>query len=244
MRVVAYELWRILGTKKYGYILLGLCLLALYILNARIYHGFDGTAPYSALSFSHYLVGLNGFLLPLLILLCVPVFDAREQAVRRILFATPISPRTYYLIKISAIGTGFGITVAILVLVSVVFYSWEFQFFAFHKFVFPFLLFLASPALLLVGISLTMGQWNVKWLYMLIPVVWLTSILNVDLPTWLDLAGNNHLLWHTKMVARQSLLGGEPAELMQPTLIWSRVAFAAVGILLLAWVCRSRRNRN
>lgn len=243
LRVVSYEIWRTLATKKYGYILLGLCLLAWYTLHSRIYQGYSGTAPYSALSYSHYLSGLNAFLLPLLILFCIPVFDAKEKAARRILFSSPLTPRVYYLFKTAAIATCFSITASLLVLVGVAFYIWEFRFFAFHTFAFPSLLFLASPAILLLGLSMALGQWTVKSLYGLIPLVWILSIMNLGLPTWVDIAGNNYLLWHAKMSARQALVGGDPVELIHPTLVWSRVGFAAAGLLLLAWVCRPSRRR-
>lgn len=241
-RVIGYEIWRVLGTRKYGYIFFGLCYFAFSNLRSHVSNGVGGTAPFSVLSYMGFLTSLNTFLLPLLVFLCIPVFDSKEREVRQILFSSPISSADYYFVKVASIVALFSVTVGALVLGSVLFYAWHFGFLDVGRFIIPILMFLVAPAILLLGLCMVIGRWSVKALYFLALVVWLAGVAMLEFPPWLDLSGDDYLAWFETLRLRRSLENAAPPNYLQSVLVWSRVGFVLIGTGLLAWSSRSHKN--
>ena len=99
LAATSYELRRIVFSRKYLYLTLLLGYVTYRGLTGKLSHGVHGTAPFSRLSYTSFLVSISPFLLVFLMLLCASVFSDREIAARKIIFSTPITPRGYLGIK-------------------------------------------------------------------------------------------------------------------------------------------------
>lgn len=240
LSVIAYELRRIVCTRKYLYLLIIVGIFSHSTLARLLVDGVHGTAPFSRLSYAQYLVTLNPILLSILALLWLPVFSEREMAVRRILFSAPISQPVYYFIKSSAIGTTFLLISAFPILYSFGFFGWHFGFFNFGQFINPITAFALPSALFVFGLSMAAGRISVKVLYGLIPLLFLSGVINLLLPVWVDLCANNFLLSYPKMIART--FGTLDMTYHLPIdFILSRTLLAVLGLLLYVVSCRKAK---
>lgn len=236
-----YELQRIVISRKYFYFLLLLGYMTYDALTGVLTHGANGTPPFSRLSYADFLTGLTPFLLALLVLLCAGVFTKSETAARRIIFSTPIKSAAYFGIKGTAITSAFLFAAAVPIVASLVFIGWQFRYTRFHQYIHPILVFLLPAAVLAFGLAMAAGRISVKLVYALLPVLFMIGTINVDLPVWLDLCGNNFLLHYSKIVFRSR--GTVEMEYFVPTdFIISRCVFVVVGVALFVFACRKIRN--
>lgn len=239
--VIAYEIRRIVWTRKYLYLLIIVGIFSHNALARLLVDGFHGTAPFSRLSYADYLVALNPILLSILALLWVPVFSEREIAARRLLFSTPISQPVYYFIKSTAIMTAFLFLAALPILYSFSFFGWNFGFFEFGQFANPITAFAIPSALFVFGLSMAAGRISAKALYGLISLLFLSGVINLALPVWLDLCSNNFLMSYQKMIARTfgslDMIYHLPKEF-----ILSRALLAGLGLLLFGVSCRKTKG--
>jgi hypothetical protein len=237
--VIGWELRRILLTRTYLYSLLLILLLSQNTLGRLIIDGFYGAAPYSPVSYMHFVVMLNLPLLMVLMLWCGAVFSEKERTVRRIVLSTPITSAGYVAIKTAAIAAAFALTAGLMVAGSFVFYGRQFGFFAFQEFLHPLAVFLLPPAVFILGLSLAAGQLHPRLVYGLVPLVFCLGLIYLGLPSWLDLCGNNFMMTYTKILMR-TLGTSEMVYYLPRNFILSRVGLVLAGIALLGWAAARR----
>ena len=124
---------------------------------------------------------------------------------------------------------------------SFAYIGWQFRYFRFHEYLHPICVFLVPPLLLGFGLSMAAGRISGKLIYGILPVLFANGILNLDLPVWLDLCGNNFLTHLSKVVFR-SLGTMEMRYFIPANFILSRLLFAMIGVGLLGLACRRFRS--
>lgn len=237
-----YELRRLMYNKKYFYMSLILCINTIDTLMRNIIEGTYSTAPFSKWSYSDFIGVTTPFLLIILIFLCITVFDEKEEAMKRIIFATPFSKRKYYFLKASSIGVVFLITALIPIVISFVYYIKLFDYYDFGEFIKPILLFLLPPFIFILGLSMALGKINVKLLYIMVPMIYFTCGLNLGFPVWMDLCGNNFILEYGLYLSVESFSGGNIPYDIPSSFIYSRLVFAVLGVAL--FLMASRNNKT
>ncbi len=236
---LGWELRRLLLTRTYLYSLLLIILFSQNILGRLIINGTYGAAPYSRVSYAHFLTLMNAPLLTVLMLWCAGVFSEKERAVRRIVLSTPLTNAGYLGLKTAAIAAAFVLTAGLMVAGSFVFYGRQFGFYAFQEFLHPLAVFLFPSASFILGLSLAAGQLHARLPYGLIPAVFLMGVLNLNLPQWLDLSGNGYLFSYPKILMR-TLGTGEMVYHVTTDFLVTRVVLALAGVGLLFWAAQRR----
>jgi len=235
--LVGYELRRILLTRAFFYGLLLLLLFSQDVLRRLIIEGTYGAAPYSPLSYAQFLVLLNPLLMGVLMLWCAGVVSERQQAVRRIVLSTPITPAGYLGIQVGAIGLAFLISSGLVVAASLVFYGWQFGFYGFREFLSPILAFWLPAAVFALGVGVAAGQIHPRLVLALLPLLFFAGVFNLGLPSWLDICGNNFMLDYPKILMR-TLGTGDMVYYLPSGFLASRVGLLVAGVLLLGWAAR------
>lgn len=241
--LLKYELYRLILTKKYFYMALLLTIWTIDILMRLVIDGFSSTAPFSEWSYTLFITLFAPILLVILILLCTSIFSEKEETVRNIIYSTPLSETKYYIMKGSAVALVFIITAAIPIIISFVYYAFLFEYTEYLNFILPILLFLIPSSIFIFGLSIALGKINVKLLYVLIPLTFVLGIINLRiLPVWLDVFGNDYLeecaidFYNSNM---EIIPYNIPSDF-----IYSRLIFAALGILLFLFACKHNSDQK
>lgn len=239
--VIRYEVVRIVLARKYFYILLLVALTTHRQVVGLLTHGEFGTAPFSKLTFVRFLTNASPLLLTALALLCASLFSERELAVRKVLFSAPISSAGYFGFKSAAIVLAYLVAVALPILYGWAYFAWQFRFFDFASFFHPILLFLVAPSVLVFGLTMVAGRINGKLPYGILPLVFLGGVLNLGLPVWIDLCGNNFMLNYQKTLIWTR--GTDEMVYFIPTdFLISRILFVLVGVILFGLSLRNVRG--
>ena len=235
--IIRYELKKIVQSRKYFYLVLLLAAYAYLLSSGTMTHGIYGTAPFSRLSYMHFLTDVSPMLLATLALLCATVYSEKELAVRKILFSAPISPVNYYAVKTSAISIAFLSIVTSMIIYSFVFYGWQYRYFQFGAFVEPILVFLVPPVIFVFGLSMAAGRLSAKLVYGLVPVILFSGLFCFSLPVWVDLCGNNFITNYFRMLVLNRG-SGEIVYYLPTDLYLSRWLLVVAGVVLFAVSCR------
>ena len=235
LKVLKYEVLKLAYNKKYFYMVLIESLFACYILVRFMSGGKDGTAPFSKWTYSEFLSLIGPFLSVMLVLLCMSVFSEKEVAVRKIIFSAPLSETKYYLLKASAITAVFVFAASLPILLSFAYYAYYFNFYAYAEFMLPVLFFLLPSQVFVLGFALAVGRINSRLLYPLLPLVFFLGFFNPRLPVWVDLFGNNFLSWPLRWYL--GVMEGPIPYTLPVDFLYSRLAFAFMGIFLLVLAC-------
>jgi hypothetical protein len=236
----AYELRRIVFSRKYFYLLLLLGVSAYDTLTRSLIHGAFGTAPFSQVSYIKFATMSNPMLLVTIIVLCAGVFSEKELSARKILFSAPISSAMYFGMKGTAIAGAFLLAMTLHVLYSCVYFGWQFRFFQFQDFLHPIVVFMLPGAVFVFGLSMAVGRFGGRFVYALVPLVFFACALNIDLPVWIDLGGNNLFVSYNEMLLRT--VGTTEVIYYVPSLfLFSRYLFIAAGIALFCVSCLDKK---
>lgn len=241
LTIIGYELKRTVHSRKYLYLVLLMASYVYLLSTGSLTHGIYGTAPFSRLSFIHFLTAVSPMLLATLALLCATMYSEKEVAVRKILFSAPISPVNYYAVKSTAIVVAFLMIAVSIVCYSFVFYGWRYGFFQFGTLVEPILVFLVAPVIFIFGLSMAVGRVSAKLVYGLVPVILFAGIFCFSLPVWVDLCGNNFITNYFRMLVMNR--GSAEIVYYLPTnLFLSRWLMVVAGIGLFAVSCRTFKS--
>lgn len=242
LSLLKYEIRKLVFTKKYFYMILLLTIWTIDMLMRLVINGFCSTAPFSQWSYTDFITLFSPILLIILILLCTNIFSEREEAVKSIIYSTPVSEAKYYILKGSAVALVFIITAVIPVIISFVYYAFLFEYTQYQYFIVPILLFIIPCSVFIFGFSIFLGKINGKLLYALIPLIFIMGCLNLgSVPVWLDPFGNNFLEGYARVVIIIS--DSEVVPYVIPSnFIYSRLVFIALGILLFAFSCKNKKS--
>lgn len=230
MKILAYELRRLLFKKVYLLLLAVTGLLAYHTLSTRTVMGIGGSAPFSMLSYADFLIVINPFLLVILLFLCSNVYSLHEASVRTITMAAPISKPRYLLLKSLSIVIAYLLPVFVVTGVSVVFY---YQLFGGEvidlSLWLPMAAVLAPCSVFIFGLAMFLGRKNGKFILALIPVVFIAGTTGVlQFPVTIDLFSNSLI---AKLVMDVHDGMGDTFDL--PGLwVVGRIGFTAIGLAL------------
>lgn len=240
--LLKYEIRKLILNKKFFYMILILCVQTLDMLMRVLVRGTYNTAPFSQWTFSDFISHTNPMLLVILILMCTTVFSEKEKSARKIIFSTPISQSKYYILKASSIGIVMLITTLFPIIISFMYYGITFGYHGYGSFIKPLILFFFPTIIFMLGFSMVLGKINVKILYGLLPFVFLGCSLNLSIPVWGDICGNNFLYIYQFISGFYGSKG--PITYTFPNdFIFSRVIFVIFGITLFIFVCRKKEMK-
>lgn len=235
LKIFNYELKQIIFSKKYFYINLILILYGFNKLNSNL-------SPYNPVgimtkwSYSDFVAGCNSFLIIFTVLLCIAVFSKNEEKVKNIIFSTKFSEKGYFFIKQISIFAAISISLLILVIGSFIWYGYYLNFYSYHQFLYPIFIFAFPSIIFIMGISMNIGRCSEKALYLLVPVLLIGTSLNLRLPCWVDIAGNN-----TIFILNSFTVRGAENFILPMDFICSRLIMIGIGIILCIFACRRDR---
>lgn len=245
LKLIGYEIKRLIFTKFYAALLMATTLFAYYILSNKTIFGTAYTAPFSQLSFAAYLFDVLPFLLLIMLFFCTYVYSRKERRVCSITLCTPLSEKKYYMLKSATIALAYMITVIIVLAMSLAFYGYVFHYYNFVAFIGPLILVLLPPFLFFFGAGMLLGRINVNLLYILLFVAFIEGLVGVSL------FGQYGLLDKTIVTAYPySLLEEGSSELpfAMPagyTLVrWAWGSLGAVLFTCLLFIKNKRRNKK
>ena len=223
-----YELRRLLNSK----LLVGILLICLgygwLTLTHVTVQGVANTAPFSPWSFGHYLSRLLPFLCSGELLLIAHFHSSQERRVRAITGATPINRKQYAALRILAVSLGTLLLYLAVLALCVGFYAFTFGETSLGSLVCPALLTLLPAWLFCLGAGWSLGARCSALLYGLMAGVFLLSWL--PLPQALDFCRGDFFSQYPLIL---EVL--DPAFTCPAPVLWGRLLWSAVGILLLLW---------
>ncbi|MBU5333698.1 hypothetical protein [Anaerocolumna aminovalerica] len=232
--VFKYEIKRLLFSKEYLLLLATVLVYSVSLLRGVVLYGTDYTAPFSLLTFLTYCASLVPFLFILLLVLCGRQFKASDHGAESIISATPMPLHVFRLIRYSAVACAFLIAATLPVIVCFLFYQQVFDYPAFGVLLWPGLLFLLPPAILLFGAAMLLGNRREAAVHILLAAVLIVSVFQIKLPAFMDIIGS---------AAIQPLNTGEYDFALSTAFIAGRIAFSVVGVVLIVIsLCGSKKR--
>ncbi|NMS90014.1 hypothetical protein HGQ85_08720 [Clostridioides difficile] len=233
LKIIRYEMKRLLFSKVYLVLLLITGWFSYNILKTKTIYGLNDTAPFSEWSYSSFLLDVNPFLLVIVLMFCTYIFSKKEEAVRTITMTTKIKPTTYFCLKSITIAAAYLLTVIVVIAISFIFYSRLFQFNNFETLIKPILLILIPSVLFVSGVGMFIGNINGNLLYIFIPITFLLTNSNV-----LSIISGKSLvnsIIENKVADRMGNLAFDvPVEFLI-----SRMILGVIGVILILSVCKS-----
>ena len=237
LKIIRYELKRLIFSKYYVFLLLITGLFAYYILSQKVILGTAYTAPFSNWSYTTFLCDMLPYFLVILLFFCTYVVSRKELRVRTLTLSTPLAVTRYYLFKAVAILSSVFFTVFLIIGLSFGFYALVFDYSCFAGFFTPIILFVIPPLFFVFGLGMLLGSLNEIFLYILIPLMFLFGNLSFPLPIWLDLFRtgypadlslfpSNRSRWgYTLHVASRFLAEQGSVGVLRVGFVWSDVFF-------------------
>lgn len=227
MRLLKYELKRLMLNKFYLGLVIIICLFAWQMLTGDVIRGIGYTAPFSGWSFGFYLASIVPLLSVSLLFFLTYLHRPAEARATQILRATPMDPRKHLALRYAAMGIGYGVLVLLVLLLGHVFYRQFFQMGLTGAHILPALLTLLPCFLFMLGIGALAGRIHVGMLYAL--MLGCILLMQFSLPSLLDFSGGAYYggMPMTLPVAAD----GEPIFMVTGGFAASRVLLALVGVV-------------
>ena len=235
LKIIRYELKRLIFSKYYVFLLLITGLFAYYILSQKVILGTAYTAPFSNWSYTTFLCDMLPYFLVILLFFCTYVVSRKELRVRTLTLSTPLAVTRYYLFKAVAILSSVFFTVFLIIGLSFGFYALVFDYSCFAGFFTPIILFVIPPLFFVFGLGMLLGSLNEIFLYILIPLMFLFGNLSFPLPIWLDLFGR--VIPQTYPYSLQTGADGDIPFMLPPGFWQSRVLWVFSGLVLFGLMC-------
>jgi len=238
-RIFIYELKRLIFNKFFLSMILITGLYGFMTLSREIIIGIAFTAPFSSWSFGAYLANVLPLLMTTLFLFIIFMYSNHEKQVLQLIFATPVDPVKFGLVKCSAIASGFIIMSLFVIVLSMVIYAVLFRFYHFGDFIIPAIITVIPCLLFFLGAALLLGSIKPNILYVLMFVVFLMPF--IPLPVFFDLYGNK--FFNAYPLTLPAGIDGEPAFFLPIPFILGKILFSAAGVIMfLAGIKRYNRS--
>lgn len=244
INLLRYEIKRIVWSKKYLYIVLLIAASAYDSLTRLITGGYMGTAPFSDWSYTLFLNLISPSLMVAMIFIISSTFNDNQMRARSIIFSSPITQTKYYILKSFAAFVTFILTSLVPISMSFIYYKIMFGYGEFESFIKFIFIFLLPTFVFLLGLSMLLGKINVKLIYTLVPIVFLTGTLNLGgdiVPMWADIFGNNFFDMYSLLM----LIGREMEILpfkLPNSFIYTRLEFILLGLIFLLYTCKKEEK--
>lgn len=239
LKIMKYEMKRLLFSKVYLVLLLITGWFSYNVLKTKTIYGLNDTAPFSEWSYSSFLLDINPFLLVIVLMFCTYIFSKKEEAVKTITMTTKIKPTTYFCLKSITIAVAYLLTVTVVIAISFIFYNRVFQFNNFAQFVQPILLILIPTVLFVLGVGMFIGNINGNLLYVFIPIIFLITNSGA-----LSIISGKNLVNSILESKVADTMGNLAFDIPQGFVI-SRIVLGVIGILLIVNVCKAyNKSKN
>lgn len=185
MKLLRYELRRLLLNKFFLGLAVVTGLYAWQVLSGDIIRGVAYTAPFSPWSFGAYLGKVQPLLLIGALFFVSFLYNAQARRIASVIQAAPIDPRALLMVRLSAMLVGCAVLCAEVLALGAVFYGRVFRYFDYGPLAVPAWMALVPPVLLALGAGLALGRVHVGLLYAL--MLALPALALVPLPDGLAL---------------------------------------------------------
>lgn len=233
--IFKYEIKRLLFSKEYLLLLVATLVYSLSLLRGAVLYGANYTAPFSLFTFLTYCASLSPFLFIILLVLCARQSKTSERRAEVIINTTPMPLHVFRLLRYGAVLCAFLIAAALPLVSCFAFYWLIFDYTAFGALLWPGLLILFPPAILLFGAAMLLGRRRTVAVYILLAVILIVSVFQITLPVFIDILG---------ITAVQSSGEGVYDLVLSFAFIAGRIAFSVVGIMLLILSLYQSKNRS
>lgn len=240
IKIYRYELRRLVVSKVFlGLLVIG-GVFGWQVLSRETIMGIAYTAPFSAWSYGAFMATILPMLLVALLFFVTHLFSNREARVRVLARATPMDQARHDAVKCAAIVTAFALLLVVVIGVSFVFYASVFEYWRFGTLLVPIAMTVVPTMLFVMGIGVVVGQRSSVWLSLLMLAV--LVIGRVRLPLSLDLLGGT--FFRETPLTLPAGSAGEPVFQVPTAVLFSRLGFAVVGLLLVGYGLRRWENRT
>ncbi|OPJ64629.1 hypothetical protein [Clostridium oryzae] len=242
IKVLLYEIKRILFAKIYVELLLFTLAFSYYVLRYSTILGVSNTAPFSKWSYSDFLCQVSIFSMVSMMFFCTYVFSKKEISVRTITLATPLSITQYYLLKAAAIMFSYIITTMSVIVLSFIFYAKILHFYDYVAFVEPIFLFTIPPAIFLLGLSMFLGRINTVFQYILIALIFIIGNTSLNLFGYIGIVNTGFIVDYSMKLSDKTK--GELIFSLPWGFYISRFIWILIGIVLFVIVCRLTNRKR
>ncbi|MGI6664261.1 MAG: hypothetical protein ACOX3W_02385 [Christensenellaceae bacterium] len=236
LKLLRYEIQRILRSKVY--LILGLITLvySVYVLQSSILNGESGTAPFSEWSFLAYWLAVMPVLVIVILVYAAKTNDGEEQRVGKVTGATPTKKGEQLSAKAWGILIATTLVCILVTITAYVFYYMKFKIIAPMHLLLVMLLIIIPQIFFLLGVGLLAARLHVGAVYPIIGFFLFAHVTQLMLPMPIDFIGNSIL-----SIPRGTypIAGAIPFTIPTMYLI-VRVAVLCVGVLLLVYACRGK----
>jgi len=230
IKILGYELKRLLWNKFYFMLFAIAILYGWYILTGTIIRGIAHTAPFSSWSFGYYLAQIMPVLLIAILFFITFIYSDKEKRIKTLTLATPINTTKYMLTRLAAMGIGYLILCIGVIITGLVFYSRLFQWGEFVTLLLPAVITLLPPMIFIMGFGLTAGRIRCSLIYVVMAILLLYHI--VTLPYTIDFIGGG---FFSEYPIKLGVM--DPAFELPIKFILGRLIYTLIGLLLIIYNC-------
>jgi len=228
IRIMKYELKRLLLNRFYiGFLVIN-GLFAWYILTSDTIAGAAYTAPFSPWSFGSYVANVMPITMLAVLFLLTFFYSKNEKQTAALTSATPVDTVRYTLIRIAVIALGLLFLLTLIIGLSVFFYIYLFSFTGFSGFIVPALVIVLPCFVFFTGLGYFAGLIHPLVLYALMPVT--LAISFVPIPNVFDIFGKYYFSDFPLTLPPGA--DGEPIFGLSPMFLVSRAIYFIAGVVL------------
>ncbi len=226
--VFRYELKRSLVSKEYGLLILLLLFYTGYTLRNTLLPGYAGTAPFSAWSFTSYMLAICPVLSMILLFQVSRLSSPYEKDAAAITSATPGSGGGYVILRLAVAALGWLAATAVALMAGVAFLGIVFGEIRPLDYLACFALVLLPPCALLLGLGLWAGKLHHTLPYVLVIAVLALRVARPAVSPASDALGSSLL----HIADTSTPVSGEIAFVLPAGFLVSRGILAVTGLAL------------
>ena len=241
IKILKYEIQRLLFNKFYIGLFIINGIYAWFILTSDIIAGVAHTAPFSPWSFGFYLTSVMPMLALTVLFLLTFFYSRNEKQVKILTSATSADATLYMLIRIAVVTLGFLLLCILVIVMSFCFYIIFFNYWNFSVYIIPVLIIILPCFMFVVGAGFLAGQFNSGFLYILMLIFIAMNFIQITDLSW-DFFGKNY--FSVIPALTQVTTGGEPEFVLNTEFLVVRAFYFIFGIVLLVVGVLRCKKRN
>ncbi|MDE6219553.1 MAG: hypothetical protein K2G51_03810 [Lachnospiraceae bacterium] len=227
IKIIYYELRRMLLNKIFFGMLLVNGLFAWFILSYEIIMGTAYTAPFSVWSYCVYLGRTLSLAMITVLLLLARYYSRKQKQVEVLTSATPVSSLCQTMIRTLAAGICFLLIYLVVIALGLMFYVSFFRFHDFAAFILPSVLLLLPCFVLFTGLGQLLGSLHRSLVYILMLASFALS--SIPMPSAFDFFGAGY--FSTVPLTLPVGADGEPVFELSAAFLTTRLLYLVLGII-------------
>jgi len=239
VKILKYELRRLLLNKFFVSLLVINGLFAWYTLASDTVAGIAFTAPFSSWSFGAYLSSVMPMIIITVLFLLTFYHSRKEKQVEILTAATPVDAFRYMLIRNTAVTLGFLALCFLVIGLSFYFYAAYFDFWNYSTFVIPAIVTVVPCFVFIVGAGHCVGRIHPGLLYFLMLVSFAMNF--VQIPGEFDLFGGGY--YTSAPLTLPAAMDGEPAFMLSAAFLAARALYLIIGVVLFVVSIRLEKRK-